>query len=117
MSKKNVESITHDEDARQRERFYRKNVEFLSLVEKIKLWPTRAGVLHGIKSIEYNGPLARITTHCGESFVVRDSRNSRAARWLRNKWCRCACKDCRIPDWKLAKYNRTHMTQGWGSEL
>ena len=87
------------------------------LVEKIRLWPSRSGVLHGIKSIRENGDTAEITTHCGEVFVVRNSRSSRAARWLRNKWCAARCKKCAIPDWKLAKYSSTMMTQKWGSGL
>ncbi len=100
-----------------KKRYYRKNVEFFRLVEKIRLWPSRAGVLHGIKSIRENGDTAEITTHCGEMFIVRNSRNSRAARWLRNKWCAARCKKCAIPDWKLAKYSSTMMTQKWGSGL
>ena len=27
-----------------------------------------------------------ITTHCNKTSMVNNSRNSRAARWLRNKW-------------------------------
>ncbi len=116
--KQQVRKIEVPEDSHERERYYRKNVEFLRLVEKMKLWPARSGVLHGVKTVERLGPgAARITTHCGETFVVRDSKSSRAARWLRNKWCRCACQKCGIPDWKLAKYDRTRLTQGWGSEL
>ena len=111
-------ALTHPEDAAgKKKKFYRKNVRFFSLVEKIKLWPSRSGILHGIKSLKITGSVAEITTHCGETFSARNSRNSRAARWLRNKWCACACSKCKIPDWKIEKYSSTMMTQKWGSSL
>ena len=67
------------------------------LVEKIKLWPSRRGVLHGIKSFERRGTsYAHIVTHCNEQAVIRNSKSSHAARWLRNKWhvglCELACR-------------------------
>ncbi len=100
-----------------KKRYYRKTVRFFNLVEKIKLWPSRNGVLHGVKTIKITGNIAEITTHCGETFVVWNSRNSRAARWLRNKWCAAACTKCNIPEWKIEKYSSTMMTQKWGSAL
>lgn len=105
------------EAVNKKKKYYRKNVDFFKLVEKIKLWPSRSGILHGIKSIKITGEIAEIITHCDEKFVVWNSRNSRAARWLRNKWCVCGCKACKIPQWKLEKYTRTMMTQKWGSSL
>jgi len=33
-------------------RYYRKRVELFRLIDKIKLWPSRTGILHGIKTIE-----------------------------------------------------------------
>lgn len=98
-------------------RYYRKRVELLRLIEKIKLWPSRTGVLHGIRSIEHAGDTAVITTHCNRSFLIRNSRNSRAARWLRNKMFVRACAACAIPDWKLEKYNATRFTRHHGSSL
>ena len=119
MAAKSVVPLSLDTLAaeQQKKKYYRKNVPFFKLVEKIKLWPSRAGLLHGVKSIKINGDTAEIVTHCGEVFVVRNSRTSRSARWLRNKWCAGACKACQIPDWKLEKYSRTMMTQKWGSTL
>ena len=67
-------------------RYYRKRVEIIRLIDKIKLWPSHKGVLHGIRTIEVIGNQARITTHCNKTFLITNSRNSRAARWLRNKW-------------------------------
>jgi len=99
-------------------RYYRKRVELLRLIDKIKLWPSRTGVLHGIKTVEVRGSdQALLTTHCNRSFTVTNSRNSRAARWLRNKWFRGVCPHCGIPEWKLAKYDATRFKRGYGSNL
>lgn len=98
-------------------RYYRKRVELFRLIEKIKLWPSRRGRLHGIKSFEKIGDQAWITTHCHKTFLVTDSRNSRSARWLRNKWFKGACPDCRVPDWKLKKYAATEFRRHYGSDL
>ncbi|UCH19631.1 MAG: hypothetical protein JSU83_13715 [Deltaproteobacteria bacterium] len=98
-------------------RYYRKRVELFRLIDKIKLWPSRRGILHGIKTIEKLGDQAQITTHCNKAFMVNDSKNSRAARWLRNKWFKGVCGVCRIPDWKLEKYSSTQFKRQYGSLL
>ena len=98
-------------------RYYRKRIEIFRLIEKIKLWPSRRGVLHGIRTLEVSGDQARITTHCNKTFLITNSRNSRAARWLRNKWFKGACGVCRVPDWKLAKYSATNFKRHYGSAL
>jgi pyrrolysyl-tRNA synthetase-like protein len=99
-------------------RYYRKRVELFLLIDKIKLWPSRTGVLHGIRSMEALGSgQARITTHCNRVFTVSNSRNSRAARWLRNKWFREVCPECGVPEWKLAKYDATRFRRRFGSTL
>lgn len=99
-----------------KKRYYRKNVELFVLLNKMKLWPARSGVLHGIKELSIDGDRAVIITHCNERIVIYDSRHSRAARWLRNKWAATPCKACRIPDWKLEKYSKTFFAQ-YGSDL
>lgn len=101
----------------ERMRYYRKNVDFFKLVDKIKLWPSRRGTLHGIKSFVIHGNIAEITTHCGEKFIVHNSRHSRAARFLRNKLFFAVCPVCRVPEWKLAKYASTTMSQRHGAVL
>jgi pyrrolysyl-tRNA synthetase-like protein len=101
----------------QPKRFYRKRVELLKLIDKIKLWPSRKGILHGIKAVEKLGDQARITTHCNKTFIINNSRNSRAARWLRNKWFGKICPVCKIPEWKLEKYNSTRFKRHYGSLL
>jgi len=98
-------------------RYYRKRVELLRLIEKIKIWPSRKGLLHGIKAIEVFGDQARITTHCNKTFMINNSRNSRAARWLRNKWFKGVCTDCGVPQWKLEKYAATQFRRHHGSSL
>jgi len=100
-----------------RKRYYRKRVELFRLVEKVKLWPSHTGVLHGIKSIERMGDQAEVITHCNEKFIINNSRNSRAARWLRNKWFIGTCKKCAVLEWKVKKYSFTHFTRRWGSRL
>lgn len=101
-------------------RYYRKRVELFKLIDKIKLWPSRRGILHGIKDIEKIGdpaPMARISTHCGKTFIINDSRNSRSARWLRNKWFGKVCPVCKVPEWKLEKYSATGFKRHYGSLL
>jgi pyrrolysyl-tRNA synthetase-like protein len=98
-------------------RYYRKRVELFRLINKIKLWPSRQGILHGIKTVEVSGDVARLTTHCGKTFSASNSRNSRAARWLRNKWFRLTCEACGVPDWKIAKYASTRFRRHHGSSL
>ncbi len=98
-------------------RYYRKRVHLLNLIEKIKLWPSRKGILHGIRSIERLGDRARITTHCNKEFVIHNSKNSRAARWLRNKLFMGVCSQCGVPQWKLEKFNATRFKRHQGSLL
>lgn len=98
-------------------RYYRKRVDLFRLLKKIKLWPARSGALHGIKSIIERGGYAEITTHCNNLIIVRNSKHSRAARWLRNKWFHAACHDCQLPKWKLVKYSQSFFSQHYGSDL
>lgn len=102
---------------KQTKRYYRKRVELTKLLEKIKLWPSRSGILHGIKSIEIFGPQSEVTTHCGKTFLINNSRNSRAARWLRNKWYVSSCTSCAVPEWKINKYSLTQFKRHQGSRL
>ena len=58
------------------------------------------------------GSCAYLVTHCNEQIVIRNSKNSRAARWLRNKWSVKPCEKCKIPEWKLEKYSETVFRRG-----
>lgn len=102
---------------KEKKRYYRKNTELYLLIDKIKLWPSRSGRIHGIKDIMLQGEYIIMTTHCGETLKVRNSRNGRAARWLRDKWVEIPCRKCRIPAWKLEKYSRTFFPSDYGSTL
>ena len=99
------------------QRYYRKRVHLLNLVDKIKLWPSRKGILHGVRSIEKMGDQARLTTHCNKVFIIHNSKNSRAARWLRNKLFTGVCPQCAVPEWKLEKYKATRFKRHQGSLL
>jgi pyrrolysyl-tRNA synthetase-like protein len=100
-----------------KKRFYRKRARIFNLIEKIKLWPSRTGQLHGIYSIETMGETAKLVTHCNKEFIIGNSLNSRAGRWLRNKWFVKVCPECRVPDWKLEKYSSTMFKRHQGSTL
>jgi len=98
-------------------RYYHKNNDLFNLLEKIKLWPSRQGTLHGIKVMNRRGDRAEIITHCNRRFIINNSRHSRAARWIRNKWYFQLCPYCKIPEWKIQKYSSTVMSQHYGKRL
>jgi len=100
-----------------KKRYYRKRVRIFDLINKIKLWPSRRGQLHGVRSIEIMGDTARLMTHCNKEFLINNSLNSRAGRWLRNKWFIRVCPRCGVPDWKLEKYSSTLFKRHQGSML
>jgi pyrrolysyl-tRNA synthetase-like protein len=91
----------------EKQRFIRKNQDPYLIVSRIKLWPSRKGILHGIRSVKQHGNLMVVITHCNQKARVRCSKNGRLVRWLRNKWFEKACHQCRVPGWKLDKYSRT----------
>jgi pyrrolysyl-tRNA synthetase-like protein len=103
--------------AEEKRRYYRKHTELYLLVAKIKLWPSRNGIIHGVRTIELRGDYIEVTTHCGKTFRVFNSRHSRAARWIRNKWAFVSCKDCKVPKWKLDKYSTTFFSEHYGKQL
>ncbi len=109
MPFKNVLEIKQQngEKVDKKARYIRKHKPIFFLLEKIKLWPSRNGVLHGIRHLSRNGNYLVIETHCHEQIKVKISKNSRAARWLRNKWAERECPVCRIPAWKISKYVNT----------
>ncbi|MDP4127507.1 MAG: pyrrolysine--tRNA(Pyl) ligase small subunit [Bacillota bacterium] len=98
-------------------RYFRKRVDLFPLLSKMKLWPSRAGTLHGIRTIVEKGNYAEVTTHCNHVIILRNSKNGRVARWLRNKWYFKVCPVCRIPDWKLEKFSRSVFSQHFGTDL
>lgn len=97
--------------------FYRRRSDLFAIVDRMKLWPSRSGTLHGVKSARLLGDYIEITTHCGRTFRVLNSRKSRAARWIRNKWAADPCSECKIPAWKLEKYAKTFFSEHYGRDL
>ncbi|MCK4783945.1 MAG: hypothetical protein KAV87_09360 [Desulfobacteraceae bacterium] len=88
-------------------RFIRKNQDPYLIISRIKLWPSRKGILHGVRSVKREGNVMAVITHCSRKARVKCSKNGRLARWLRNKWYEKACPYCRVPGWKLQKYSQT----------
>lgn len=99
---------TKVETARKEKKSYiRKRWGLSATLQRIKLWPSRNGTLHGIKSIVTKGAYIEFVTHCGQKMRIRDSKTGRVARWLRNKWHVRSCPGCKMPAWKLEKYSLT----------
>jgi len=96
---------------------YRKQVDLFSLIQKLKLWPSHQGILHSIKSFKVYEEYGEVVTHCNKTFVIKNSSNSRACRWLRNKLFYKTCPICKIPDWKLKKYSSTFFSRSKGIQL
>ncbi|MBU7006085.1 pyrrolysine--tRNA(Pyl) ligase small subunit [Phosphitispora fastidiosa] len=90
-----------------KKRYFRKHEDLAGVIEKIKLWPSRSGVLHGVRKITVKGRHIEIVTHCGNQLDIKNSKTSRVSRWLRNKWYAKACPKCKIPTWKLEKFSST----------
>jgi len=87
-------------------REYREKHKRLSdLVNKIKLWPSRTGILHGVREVKKDGDLLIISTHCGCTFKARDSKNGRSIRHLKHRWFKKSCKKCGVPNWKIEKFS------------
>ena len=49
-------------DADKIKRYVYKNQRLSGMVGTIKLWPSRSGVLHGVKQVELKGSSIEITT-------------------------------------------------------
>lgn len=90
-----------------KKRFIRKRDDPFLIIALIKLWPSRKGILHGVRSVRRDGNIMTVITHCNRKMRVRCSRKGRVARWIRNKWYEKPCKQCRVPGWKLKKYSET----------
>lgn len=102
-----VIKITSPGLKKEKKRYVRKHEELFNVLQKIKLWPSRTGKLHGIRSIVQKGAYIEFVTHCGNKLQIKDSKTSRVSRWLRNKWYVQACPQCKVPGWKLEKFSST----------
>ncbi len=92
---------------KQKKRYFRKHEDLYEVLQKIKLWPSRSGTLHGIRTITRKGAFIEFVTHCGNKVRIKNSKTSRVSRWLRNKWYVRACSQCKVPGWKLEKFSST----------
>jgi len=90
-----------------KKRTVRRHAAPYGVIEKVKLWPSKTGLLHGVRSVKLRGGFVELQTHCGHDIRMRNSRNSRVARHLRNKIYDEPCPRCRIPSWKLEKFEST----------
>lgn len=77
------------------------------LVDRVKLWPSRTGRLHGVRSLDIEGEWISIETHCGEHFRVRNSKSARGKRQIKHGHYKTICKKCGIPDWKIDKFKQS----------
>ena len=77
------------------------------LVDKVKLWPSRSGCLHGVRSLKLEGDWISIETHCGEEFRVHNSKSARGKRQIKHGYYRKVCRKCGIPDWKIDKFKQS----------
>ena len=92
---------------KEKKTFFRKREELWVVLQKVKLWPSRNGTLHGIRKLEKKGNFIDLTTHCKQKVRIKNSKTSRVSRWLRNKWYVQPCPGCKVPTWKLNKYSQT----------
>jgi len=102
-----VMKITSPGLKKEKKRYVRKHEDLFNVLQKIKLWPSRTGALHGIRSIVRKGAYIEFVTHCGNKLQIKDSKTSRVSRWLRNKWYVRPCPQCKVPGWKLEKFSST----------
>ncbi len=99
--------VTSQGGGKRRERRFRKREGLYYIINRIKLLPSRNGILHGVRSVKLRGNVMTIITHCNQQVCVKCSKSGRLARWLRNKWYERSCQGCRVPKWKLEKYSQT----------
>jgi pyrrolysyl-tRNA synthetase-like protein len=92
---------------KEKKTYFRKREELYEVLNKVKLWPSRSGTLHGLKSVVWKASFIDLTTHCGQKVRIKNSKTSRVARWLRNKWYVKPCPRCKVPVWKLEKFSLT----------
>ncbi|MCP8307830.1 MAG: hypothetical protein H3Z52_01050 [archaeon] len=75
-----------------------------SLVNELGFFVSRSGRLHKVSSIVEHGDYVKLLMKCGQCIIVRDSRQSRATRWLKNKWMRKPCRSCKIKSGDLSRF-------------
>jgi pyrrolysyl-tRNA synthetase-like protein len=94
------------------EKLIKRNKSLYDVLDKVKLWVSRTGTLHGIRTITYHGEWIDITTHCGREIRVHDSKRGRGKRQLEYRYYKKVCRECKVPDWKIAKYTKRRDSGG-----
>ena len=75
-----------------------------SLVNELGFFISRSGRLHKVSSMVEQGDYLKLSMKCGQCIIVRDSRQSRATRWLKNKWMKKPCRGCKIQSGDLSRF-------------
>ncbi|MEM3437132.1 MAG: pyrrolysine--tRNA(Pyl) ligase small subunit [Nitrososphaerales archaeon] len=75
-----------------------------TLINELGFFVSRSGRLHKISSIIGYGDYLKLSMKCGQCMIVRNSRRSKAARWLKNKWMKKPCKSCKINAGDLLRF-------------
>lgn len=75
-----------------------------TLVNELGFFVSRSGRLHKTSSITRHGDYLKLSMKCGQCIIIRDSRQSRATRWLRNKWMKKPCRGCKIKTEDLSRF-------------
>ena len=79
--------------------------KIFEIVKELGFFISRSGKLHKIVSIEEYGYNLKLHTACGQYIVIRNSKRSKAARWIRNKWLKNTCKGCKIKSSETREYS------------
>lgn len=87
---------------------HRQSKNISSLVAELGFFVSRSGKLHKVSSMDEYGNYVRLLTKCGQCIAVRNSRRSKAARWIRNGWMRQICKGCKIKSGELSRFKTGH---------
>ncbi|MCP8318421.1 MAG: hypothetical protein L6N95_01150 [Candidatus Methylarchaceae archaeon HK01B] len=74
------------------------------MIDGLGFFVSRSGKLHKVSSIKEYGNYVKFITDCGQYIVVRNSRRSKAARWIRNGWMKSSCKGCKIKSGELSRF-------------
>ncbi|MDK2891647.1 pyrrolysine--tRNA(Pyl) ligase large subunit [Methanohalophilus sp.] len=75
-----------------------------ALIEANGVWISRNGLLHSIRDFKVSTKFIHITTDCGKTITVRNSRRSRGARMLRYNKYRKACKHCKPSEELITRF-------------
>jgi len=74
------------------------------LIEHYMVYPSRRRILHKVRDVKYSGDLLHLTMACGINVRVRNSKRSRAARWIAKMIYWEPCRYCGIPKSFLAAH-------------